>query len=198
MARSKMKDGETTELTGPDDDAARADILTERTRMRRHTIGDFDASAALWGDPEIVRHITGKPSTRSESWARLLRYIGHWQALSFGYWVVEDRATGGFFGEVGLADYKRDMTPSLGPWPEIGWAMATHAQGRGLATEAVAAALGWSDRWLPADRTVSIIAPDHYASIRVAKRNGFAERGRGQFGSEKSPVLIMERFKPGI
>jgi RimJ/RimL family protein N-acetyltransferase len=182
--------------SGPD--ASRADLLTERTRMRRHTIGDLDDSAALWADPEIVRHISGKPSTRSESWSRLLRYIGHWEALSFGYWVVEDRATGRFLGEVGLADYKRDMTPSLGPSPEIGWVMATHAQGRGLATEAVAAALDWSDRWLQAARTVCIIAPDHHASIRVAKRNGFIEGGHGRFGSEESPVLIMERLKPTV
>jgi RimJ/RimL family protein N-acetyltransferase len=81
--------------------------------MRRHAITDLDASAALWSDPETVRYISGKPSTRSESWSRLLRYIGHWQALSYGYWVVEDRTTGQFLGEVGLADYKRDMTPSL-------------------------------------------------------------------------------------
>ncbi|WP_420409106.1 GNAT family N-acetyltransferase [Hoeflea sp.] len=181
--------------TGAGGDAARADILTARTRMRRHTIADFDESAALWGDPDIVRHISGKPSTRSETWSRLLRYIGHWEALSFGYWVVEDRVTGRFLGEVGLADYKRDITPSLDPWPEIGWVIATHAQGRGLATETVAAALDWSDRWLKAERTVCIIAPDHLASIRVGRKNGFAERGYGRMGSDSSPVLIMERQK---
>lgn len=191
-----MNTDEPDELTGTGDEAAQADILTERTRMRRHTTADLDASAALWGDPDIVRHISGNPSTRSESWARLLRYIGHWEALGFGYWVVEDRATGRFLGEVGLADHKRDITPSLGPWPEIGWVIATHAHGRGLATETVAAALGWSDRWLGAERTVCIIAPDHQASIRVAQKNGFVEGGSGLFGSEKSPVLIMERLRP--
>lgn len=193
-----MKDLETDELTGPGEDTARVDILTKRTRMRRHTIDDLDDTAALWADPGIVRHISGKPSTRSESWSRLLRYIGHWEALAFGYWVVEDRDTGLFLGEVGLADYKRDMTPSLEPWPEIGWVMAAHAQGRGLATEAAAAALDWSDRWLSAERTVCIIAPDHHASIRVAEKNGFAEAGYGRFGSEKSPVLIMERRKTAV
>lgn len=174
----------------------RTDILTSRTRMRRHTIADLDASAALWSDPDIVRYISGKPSTRSESWSRLLRYIGHWQALSFGYWVVEDRMTGQYLGEVGLADYKRDMTPSLEPWPEIGWVLATHAQGRGVATEAVAAALDWSDRMLAAERTVCIMDPEHQASIRVATKNGFVEHGHGDIGG--SQVLIMERLKPAI
>lgn len=183
-----MKDGAKTEVE--------FDLLTKRTRMRRHTLGDFDQSAALWSNPDVVRYISGKPSTRSESWSRLLRYIGHWQALSFGYWVVEDRITGQFLGEVGLADYKRDMTPSLEPWPEIGWALATHAQGRGLASEAVAAALEWSDRMLGAERTVCIMDPEHHASIRVAAKNGFVEQGHGQIGD--SPVLIMQRLKPAI
>ncbi|MEQ8479791.1 MAG: GNAT family N-acetyltransferase [Hoeflea sp.] len=193
-----MNNHETDERIGRGEEAARADILTKRTRMRRHTTADLDASATLWADSEIVRHISGTPSTRSESWSRLLRYIGHWQALSFGYWVVEDLATGRFLGEVGLADHKRDMTPSLGPSPEIGWVMAAHAQGRGLATETVAAALGWSDRWLQAERTVCIIAPGHDASIRVAKRNGFVEGGYGRFSAEQTPVLIMERLKPNV
>lgn len=189
-----MSDGEKTAVSDCSADAAGSGILTKRTRMRRHTIDDFDQSAALWSDPDVARYISGKPSTRAESWSRLLRYIGHWQALSFGYWVVEDRMTGQYLGEVGLADYKRDMTPSIERWPEMGWVLAPHAHGRGLATEAVAAALDWSDRILASERTVCLMDPGHRASIRVAAKNGFVERCSGELGG--SPVLIMERLKP--
>ena len=78
--------------------------------MRLHRIEDFDASAAMWADPEIVRHISGVPATREQSWARIMRYRGHWSLLDYGYWVVEDRATGMFIGEVGFADYHREIT----------------------------------------------------------------------------------------
>jgi RimJ/RimL family protein N-acetyltransferase len=189
-----MSGGEKTSVSDGPASASEAGILTKRTRMRRHTVADFDQSAALWSDPAVVRYISGKPSTRAESWSRLLRYIGHWQALSFGYWVVEDRVTGQYLGEVGLADYKRDMTPSIEQWPEMGWVLAAHAQGRGLATEAVAAALDWSDRMLASDRTVCLMDPGHRASIRVAAKNGFVERGTGELGG--NPVLIMERLNP--
>lgn len=189
-----MSDGEKTAVSDCSANAAGPDFLTKRTRMRRHTIDDFDQSAALWSDPDVARYISGKPSTRAESWSRLLRYIGHWQALSFGYWVVEDRMTGQYLGEVGLADYKRDMTPSIELWPEMGWVLAPHAQGRGLATEAVAAALDWSDRMLASDRTVCLMDPGHRASIRVAAKNGFVERCSGELGG--STVLIMERLNP--
>ncbi len=66
----------------------------------------------MWADPEVTRYIGGKPLTEEESWARLLRYVGHWSLLGFGYWVVEEKTTGNFIGEVGFADYKRDL-PSL-------------------------------------------------------------------------------------
>lgn len=191
-----MKDDKTAPDGTEQRDPVKFDILTERMRLRRHSIADFGHSAALWSDADVVRYISGKPSTRSESWSRLLRYIGHWQALAFGYWVVEDRLTGQFLGEVGLADYKRDMTPPLGPWPEIGWVMAPQAQGRGLASEAVAAALEWSDRMLAAERTVCIIDPEHSVSLRVAAKNGFVERSTGEIGG--SPVVVMERLKAAI
>ena len=42
------------------------------------------------------------PATREEAWARLLRYAGHWALLGYGFWLVEDRTTGSFVGEVGV------------------------------------------------------------------------------------------------
>jgi RimJ/RimL family protein N-acetyltransferase len=49
---------------------------------------------------------------------------------------------------------------------------------------------------LAAERTVCIMDPGHRASIRVAAKNGFSERGHGEVGG--SPVLIMERLNPAV
>src|SRR3954471_2867828 len=62
--------------------------------MRGHALADLAGSAAMWADPAVVRHITGKPSTPEESWSRLLRYGGLWTLLGFGYWLVEEREVG--------------------------------------------------------------------------------------------------------
>jgi RimJ/RimL family protein N-acetyltransferase len=53
-------------------------IETPRLRMRLHRLDDFDDFAAMWADAQVVEHITGTPSTREQTWARLLRYAGHW------------------------------------------------------------------------------------------------------------------------
>lgn len=170
------------------------ELLTPRLLMRGHRAGDFDAMLHLWSDERVIRHILGRPSTPSETWTRLLRYVGHWQVLGFGYWAIEDRTTGAFLGEVGFADYKRDIQPSLDGVPEAGWVIAPEAQGKGLATEALAAALAWADANFIDPKTTCIMAPQHAASIRVAAKNGFAERGLATFMNE--PTLVMERIRP--
>ena len=43
--------------------------------------------------------------------------------LGFGYWLVEERATGAFVGEVGLADFRRELEPGFGDAPEAGWVL---------------------------------------------------------------------------
>lgn len=149
-------------------------LETPRLIMRPHRVADFEATALLWADPEIVRYISGTPSTREQSWSRLMRYAGQWALLGFGYWALEERATGAFVGEVGFADYHRAIEPSLDGMPELGWVIATRAHGKGYATEAVRASIAWGDaHFNPNTRFACIIAPENAASIRVAEKCGF-------------------------
>ena len=53
-------------------------LETARMRLRGHVEADLDASAAMWGNPEVTRFIGGKAATRDETWSRLLRYAGLW------------------------------------------------------------------------------------------------------------------------
>ena len=90
-----------------------------------------------------------------------------------------------------LADYRRALEPPIDGLPEAGWVLAAAEHGRGFATEAVGAILGWADRALAADRTVAIFHPDHAASIRVARKLGF---GGDVLGTYKGgPTLILSR-----
>jgi RimJ/RimL family protein N-acetyltransferase len=145
-------------------------IETERLKLRGHCLADFAASSAMWADPVVTRHIGGRPLSKEESWSRLLRYVGHWALLGFGSWVVEEKATGSFVGELGFADYKRDVEPSLKDTPEIGWIFAVQFHGKGYATEAVRAAVAWGDAHFGAAPTACIIDPENLASIRVAEK----------------------------
>jgi RimJ/RimL family protein N-acetyltransferase len=68
-------------------------IETERLNMRGHRMEDFSDCAAMWADAGVTRYIGGKPFSREEVWARMLRYVGHWSWLGFGYWAIEEKST---------------------------------------------------------------------------------------------------------
>jgi RimJ/RimL family protein N-acetyltransferase len=144
----------------------------------------------MWADPAVTRHIGGRPFTEEESWTRLLRYVGHWDLLGFGYWVVEEKAMGGFAGEIGFADYKRNLEPSLAGVPEIGWVLAPQAQGRGYATEAARAVIAWGDAHLGSSRTACIVHPDNLPSIRVAEKCGYQESLRTTYRGQPTTLFL--------
>jgi len=168
-------------------------LETDRLILRPHRVEDFDDVTALWADPEVVRFIGGVASTRQASWGRLLRYIGHWQALGFGYWVVEARGDGRFLGEVGFADYQRDITPSLDGFPEAGWVLVSAAHGRGYASEAVQCMHQWADEVKGWSETVCIFDPDHSASQHVARKAGYEVSGEAIY--EGLQTLVMRRHR---
>lgn len=145
----------------------------------------------MWGDPIVTRHIGGKPFSAENVWSKILRYAGHWALLEFGYWLVEERTTGRFVGEVGFADFKRAIDPPFDGAPEIGWALAARAHGQGYATEAVNAAVEWGERRWAKRHTVCLIDPDNQASIRVAEKCGYREYGRTNYLG--SPTILFER-----
>jgi RimJ/RimL family protein N-acetyltransferase len=166
-------------------------IETERLTLRGHCLGDLAASATMWADPVVTRHIGGRPQSEEETWSRLLRYVGHWALLGFGYWAIEEKATGSFVGELGFADYKRDMDPSLKDTPEIGWVFAAQSHGKGYATEAVRAAVAWGDAHLGPGRTACLIHPENFASIRVAEKCGYRKSHNAKYKAR--PTLVFMR-----
>ena len=166
-------------------------LETDRLRLRGHRLDDFSHCAALWSDPEVTRYIGGVPLTPEDAWARLLRYAGHWSLLGFGYWVAEEKATAAFLGEVGFADLKREIEPSLGSTPEAGWVFATGAHGRGLATEAVLAIHDWGRSHFATAQSACLIHPENAASLRLAARIGYQETASSHYKGR--PAIILHR-----
>jgi RimJ/RimL family protein N-acetyltransferase len=170
-------------------------LETERLRLRAHALEDLEACCAMWADPVVTRYIGGKPFPREEVWGRIQRYAGHWSLLGFGYWVAEEKDSGEFVGELGFADMKRNIEPPLDDIPELGWALATRWHGKGYATEAVRAVIGWGDRHFGPVKTACLIHPENVASMRVAEKCGYREWRRTQYrGHEtvlfaRTPVL---------
>jgi RimJ/RimL family protein N-acetyltransferase len=166
-------------------------LETGRLRLRGHRIEDFPYSAAMWADPKVVKYLGGKPFTEEESWTRFLRYVGHWGVSGFGYWVAEEKETGTFVGEIGFADYKRDVQPSLKGVPEIGWVLESTAHGKGYATEAARRIISWGYSQFRDARTACIIDPENSASIRIASKCGYRNSVTAAYKGH--PVMMFFR-----
>jgi RimJ/RimL family protein N-acetyltransferase len=166
-------------------------LETPRLRLRGFRAGDPAAQTAAMADPEVYRHLGGVPATREETWRKILGSPGLWALLGYGYWVAESRDDGVYLGQIGFADFKRDMIPGIENIPEMGWIMARGVQGRGYATEAVLAALAWADEALGGGEIVAIISHENAASIRIAEKGGFSSREEAVYKGE--PILLFRR-----
>jgi RimJ/RimL family protein N-acetyltransferase len=103
--------------------------------------------------------------------------------------VVEEKATGGFLGETGFADWRRGIVPPIVGIPEVGWVFTARAHGKGYATEAATAVLAWGDAHFGKIRTVCLINPANTASLRVAAKCGYIEETRTVFNGHSVVVL---------
>ena len=166
-------------------------IETERLRLRGFRASDLDSQAAVLANEAVVRHLGGRPFSREETWRKMLGSPGLWALLGYGYWVVERLEDGAYLGQIGFADFKRDMVPNIENLPEMGWIFAPEAQGKGYASEAAAAALEWADSNLEAPEIVAIIDPDNAPSIRVAEKAGFDRREDALYRGER--ILLFRR-----
>jgi RimJ/RimL family protein N-acetyltransferase len=168
-------------------------LETARLRLRGHGLDDFPQSAAMWADPVVVRYIRLTPFTEEETWARILRYVGHWALLGYGFWVVEDKWTGEFLGEAGFLNFHRDTDPPrVISMPEAGWAFRAEAHGHGYASETVAAIVAWGDSNFETS-TACIIEQKNLASIRVAEKNGYHAKQPIIYRGEEVMMYTRER-----
>lgn len=103
--------------------------------------------------------------------------LGHWATNGFGMWVVEEKTSREFAGECGLRwlEDASDVELSYGLYPRF-W-------GRGIATEAASATLGFAVDVLGLERVVALSRGDNVKSHRVLEKLGMVLEWRKQAGT---------------
>lgn len=142
-------------------------LVTARLRMRPFQWCDLDMLAALASDSDIMRYIGKGPETREEVIQGVERAIRRWHEQGMSWWAVLDRHDERVIGRCCL-QHVRDV-----PEVEVGCAFARQAWGRGLASEAVRAALDHGFRVLGLPTVVALTHPDNARSRRMLERCGF-------------------------
>lgn len=139
-------------------------LETERLIMRAPQESDFAAEASFFASD--ASQFVGGPLKPHQTWRSLATFLGHWVLRGYGFWALEEKATGAYAGRVGL------WFPEGWLEREIGWTLMPDATGKGYATEAAIAARAYAYDTLNWDTAISQIARDNAASKAVATRLG--------------------------
>jgi RimJ/RimL family protein N-acetyltransferase/GNAT superfamily N-acetyltransferase len=145
-------------------------LRTERLLLREFREEDLAPDLEQAQDPEVQRFLGGV-RTSYDAFLTIATHAGHWMLRGYGQWAVERVEDGCYVGRVGL------WMPPGWPGPEVGWRLGRDAWGRGYATEAARAAVGWAWTALGLDELSSMIVSDNVASQRVAQRLGHVNTG---------------------
>jgi len=170
-------------------------LETRRLTLRPLVLQDLDAYVDFWQNAEVVRYITGTPISREQSWKRLLGTAGHWQLLGFGFFAIQENASGRFIGEAGFQEMRRDLLPSIEGTLETGWGILPAYQGKGYAREAVSTAMNWAETAFPTLDYSCIIDPENRTSRHLAARLGFTEDTITTYLGK--PIMILRRARAG-
>lgn len=141
-------------------------LQTTRTRLRPWREADRPAFAAMHVDPEVMKDVSG-PLTQSQCERKMARYIAALQEHGFCRWAVDD-LEGNFLGYAGVMPIPAEFP--LAPGFEVGWRFVRRAWGKGLASEAAAAALEDVFSRTRLVEVLSYTAPDNARSQGVMRR----------------------------
>lgn len=160
-------------------------LATARLTLRPWRAADRAPWAAMNDDAEVMRYLP-KHLTRAEADEIVDRYAAHFEAKGFGFWAVEETATGTFIGMVGLFSPPAQLP--FAPATEIGWRLARPAWGKGYATEAARACLAFAFDTLGLDEVVSFTVPSNARSRGVMAKIGMTRDLEGDFEHVRVPV----------
>ncbi len=144
-------------------------LETPRLQLRKQVLEDLDDLWALYRDPEVTKYIPDAPKTREEAREELEWFMyGHPRRPELGLWATILKDNRRFIGRCGLLPWTIDGREEV----EVAYAIAREYWGRGLASEAAAAILGYGLEKLGLSRLICLIEPGNVASQKVAEKIG--------------------------
>jgi ribosomal-protein-alanine N-acetyltransferase len=169
-------------------------LETERLVLRPLTMADLDDLAALYADPEVRRWFPDGTRTYEQTREELVWIIDVYYArYGYGLWATILKATGTFIGRCGLLPWKIEGRTEV----EVAYLLDKAFWGRGLATEAARAIIGYAFATLPVDRLICMTDHGNSASRNVAVKVGMTtlwEKYVDEFGPAQ--VYAIRRPAP--
>jgi len=149
-------------------------LETPRLRLRRFRDADLPLFMAYRNDPDVARYQGWESISLAEARAFVQEQSGIPAGIpGVGMQIaIESKATGLLVGDCYFCIVLTDPQQA-----ELGYTLATDAQGRGLATEAVAAWLTYAFRAYQLHRVTALLDVENLRSAALLERLGFRREG---------------------
>lgn len=148
-------------------------LTTERLRLEPIDDRHFEGLQAMNRQPEVMRHISGRPETPEETRHMIGLVKDRWTQYGFSWWAFIERDTQRLVGAGCVQHLGRDPANPH----ELGWRLVPDKWGQGLASEAARAMAAWAFETLEAPLLCAICLPENHDSAKVMRRLGMRARG---------------------
>ena len=159
---------------------------TQRLKIRQVREADHQPLKSVLGDAEVMRYSTVGVHDDQQIDAFIANCRQQYMDQGFGPWVIED-AGGRVVGLCGINRHEVE-----GQWMlHINYRLATAAQGKGIASEAVAGLLQYAREELVLEELHALVDINNKASLKVVQKAGFAYVNEADFRG--FPVSVYQR-----
>jgi putative acetyltransferase len=178
------------------DDRSTTDARTSAARIsvRRATVADADAFAAMLGHPEVFPQLLQMPHANPELWrTRLADNVGKPDLL-----LVAVTAEGQVVGGAGL--HPAGASPRRRHVMELGMQVQPAWQRQGVGTQLLQALCDYADNWLGLLRLELVVYADNDKAQALYRRFGFVQEGVHRCHAMRDGVYVdsvsMARLNP--
>jgi L-phenylalanine/L-methionine N-acetyltransferase len=178
------------------DDRSTTDARTSAARIsvRRATVADADAFAAMLGHPEVFPQLLQMPHANPELWrTRLADNVGKPDLL-----LVAVTADGQVVGGAGL--HPAGASPRRRHVMELGMQVQPAWQRQGVGTQLLQALCDYADNWLGLLRLELVVYADNDKAQALYRRFGFVQEGVHRCHAMRDGVYVdslsMARLNP--
>lgn len=164
------------------------DIETERLLLTALSLDHSEAMFRLWSHPDVCRYsgtVTDydrneipMPATSREDSDKIIDFWQRAAVDGWGFrWAILECSTAQMLGHIGFN--------SLGATSELAYHLHPDHWGKGIMSEAAAAAIDWALMANPGTKLEAFIEPENEGSARLAQRLHFSPTGQLSEGAER-------------
>lgn len=143
-------------------------IETQRLVLREFQRDDVQSLAPILADPRVMQFSPTGPLSTEQTQAKIDEFIALYKTFGFGKWAVLAKDNHELMGYCGIALETIDGNPER----EFGYRLAPPFWGRGLATEAATAAMGYGFCEFKLPYMLGLVERKNAASVKILKKLG--------------------------